>query len=153
MLAMIVAYTESGMMARMHESQITLYGIRNCDTVKKERQYLTEHGVAHQFHDFKLHGVLPQQWDRWAQVLGWEALINRQGSTWRKLDEAVRASAVDANSAMSLLRAHPSAIRRPVVDWGDGDGPRFSVGFQAGAWAQRLLAARQGAAGTQGPVS
>ena len=112
----------------------TLYGIPNCDTVKKARAWLVEHGVAHDFHDFKKHGVPEAALDQWLAQLGWEALVNRKGTTWRQLDEATRASVVDAASAQSLMLANPSAIKRPVVDWGEA----ITVGFDAAVWAERV---------------
>jgi arsenate reductase (glutaredoxin) len=111
----------------------TLYGIPNCDTVKKARAWLTENGVEHSFHDFKKQGVPADQLDRWIAELGWEALVNRKGNTWRGLSEATRAAVVDAASARELMLAHASVIKRPVVAWPKG----HSVGFDAEAWAAR----------------
>ena len=109
---------------------ITLYGIPNCDTVKKARNWLTEHGVEHQFHDFKKQGVPEAALDQWLATLDWEPLVNRKGTTWRKLDEATRATVVDAASARALMLAQPSVIKRPVVQWTHG----VTVGFDAEAW-------------------
>lgn len=111
-----------------------LYGIPNCDTVKKARAWLTEHGVAHAFHDFKKQGVPEAALDHWLAALGWEVLLNRKGTTWRKLDEASRASVTDAASARALMLAQPSVIKRPVVQWPNG----VTVGFDATAWSARL---------------
>ncbi len=111
----------------------TLYGIPNCDTVKKARTWLEGHGVAHAFHDFRKAGV-PPQLDAWIAALGWEAVLNRKGTTWRKLDPAQQAAVRDAASAAALLRAQPSAIKRPVVEWDDGS---VTVGFAPGDWAAR----------------
>ena len=116
---------------------IILYGIVNCDTVKKARAWLVEHKQDCTFHDFKKQGVPPQQLALWAQAIGWEKLLNRKGSTWRKLDVAAQAGVIDANSAQSLMQACPSVIKRPVVDWGDG----ITVGFDAAVWSQRIAAA------------
>ncbi|WP_341902388.1 arsenate reductase [Polaromonas sp. YR568] len=113
---------------------ITVYGIPNCDTVKKARAWLTAQGQAHGFHDFKKAGVPPAELAQWADAVGWEKLLNRQGTTWRKLDAATQASVTDSASAQALMLAQPSVIKRPVVDW----GPGFSVGFDATAWADRL---------------
>ena len=104
-----------------------LYGIPNCDTVKKARAWLTEHGVAHEFHDFKKAGVPADHMQAWMKAVGWEKLLNRAGTTWRKLDEATQASAVDAASAAALMQAQASVIKRPVVEWADG---RITVGFK-----------------------
>lgn len=114
---------------------IQVYGIPHCDTVKKARAWLTEHGTEHRFHDFKRDGVPAAELDRWLAELGWERLLNRAGTTWRRLDDSTRAVVVDAPSARALMLAQPSVIKRPVVRWADG---RVSVGFQAGDWAQRL---------------
>ena len=111
-----------------------VYGIPNCDTVKKARAWLTEHGVAHRFHDFKRDGVPAAELDRWLAELGWERLLNRAGTTWRRLDDSTRAAVVDAASARDLMLAQPSVIKRPVVRWADG---RASVGFKAEDWAAR----------------
>lgn len=103
-----------------------LYGITNCDTVKRARAWLEDRGVEHLFHDFKKGGVPPRHMDRWIERLGWEALLNRQGTTWRKLDEASKAAVTDAASAHAAMLAHASLIRRPVVEWPNGD---ITVGF------------------------
>jgi arsenate reductase (glutaredoxin) len=113
---------------------ITLYGIPNCDTVKKARQWLTDAGRAHQFHDLKKAGVPADGLRAWVAAAGWERLVNRQGTTWRKLDPAVQAAVVDAESAMALMQTQASVIKRPVVVWDDG---RISVGFSAADWAGR----------------
>lgn len=109
---------------------ITVHGIPNCDTVKKARAWLADHGVDHAFHDFKKQGV-PPQLDRWIEEVGWEKLVNRQGTTWRKLDAAAQAQVRDAASAKALMLAQPSVIKRPVVEW----GPKTTVGFDPAAWA------------------
>lgn len=113
----------------------TLYGIPNCDTVKKARAWLTEHGVEHSFHDFKKQGVPEAALDRWLAAAGWDTVINRKGTTWRQLDETTRADVTDAASARAVALANPSVIKRPVVQWAGGD---ITVGFDATAWQQRL---------------
>ena len=112
-----------------------LHGIPNCDTVKRARAWLAEQGVDYRFHDFKKAGVPAEALARWAEVVGWEKLLNRQGTTWRKLDEAEKAAVLDAASALRLMQAQASVIKRPVVDWGNG---AVTVGFDAADWAQRL---------------
>ncbi len=99
---------------------ITLYGIPNCDTVKKARAFLKDRGVACDFVDFKKASVPAGKLAVWMAAVGWERLLNRQGSTWRQLPEAVKASVVDADSAAAVMVAHPSCIKRPVVEWGAG---------------------------------
>jgi arsenate reductase (glutaredoxin) len=118
---------------------ITLFGISNCDTVKKARAWLTEHGVDYQFHDFKKQGVPPERLDTWLAAVGWEKLLNRQGTTWRKLDAATQATAIDAESAANLLILNVSLIKRPVVEWADSPAAAdISVGFDADNWAKRV---------------
>lgn len=109
-----------------------LYGIANCDTVKRARAWLAERGEAHQFHDFKKAGVPAAGLAAWVAALGWEPLLNRRGSTWRRLDAATQAAVLDSVSASALMRAQPSVIKRPVVEWSDGS---VSVGFDAERWA------------------
>ena len=113
---------------------IILYGIPNCDTVKKARAWLTGQGLAYSFHDFKKAGVPPERLAAWEDALGWQKLLNRQGTTWRKLDAAVQSGVTDAASAQALMRAQPSVINRPVVEWGHDT----SVGFDAEAWSARI---------------
>jgi Spx/MgsR family transcriptional regulator len=112
---------------------VTLYGIPNCDTVKKARAFLAERGVAHTFHDYKKQGVPVEALDRWIAELGWEALVNRRGTTWRQLDPARQARVVDAASAKALMLEAPSLIRRPVVE----NGSALHVGFDAAEWSRR----------------
>ena len=114
---------------------IRVYGIPNCDTVKKARAWLTQQGLDYEFHDFKKQGVSAEKLSAWMQTLGWEKLTNRQGTTWRKLDAALQASVIDAASAAQVLQTHVSAIKRPVVEWADG---RTTVGFKAEDWAAAL---------------
>ena len=116
-------------------SVAVLHGIPNCDTVKRARAWLAEQGVDYRFHDFKKAGVPAEALARWAEVVGWEKLLNRQGTTWRKLPEAEKAAVLDAASASRLMQAQASVIKRPVVDWGDGT---VTVGFDAADWAQRV---------------
>lgn len=114
-----------------------LYGIPNCDTVKKARTWLDTHQLAYQFHDFKKSGVPAEALDAWVKAVGWEKLVNRKGNTWRKLDAATQAGVVDAASAKALILAQPSVVKRPVVDWGAKAGQDTTVGFDAEAWQSR----------------
>jgi Spx/MgsR family transcriptional regulator len=119
----------------MSTQPITLYGIRNCDTVKKARQWLEDRHMAYTFHDFKTQGVPPERLDHWLAQAGWETLLNRKGTTWRKLDPARQAMVNDAASALALMLEQPSVIRRPVLVRGEA----LRVGFDADEWA-RLFA-------------
>lgn len=114
----------------------TLYGIPNCDTVKRARAWLAEHGVAHTFVDFKKGGVPPERLDHWIARAGWETLVNRKGTTWRGLADAERASVADAASACALMLRAPSVIKRPVVEW---DGGGLTVGFDTEAFAKAAV--------------
>lgn len=122
------------MMAAMDKPVTSLYGIRNCDTVKRARQWLDAQQYPYTYHDFKLQGVPEAALDRWLASVGWETLLNRQGTTWRKLDDATKAGVVDARSARAVMLATPSVIKRPVVDWPEGT----TVGFKPQDWSARL---------------
>lgn len=112
----------------------TLYGITNCDTVKKARAWLQAHDRDVAFHDFKKSGVPAERLDAWLAAVGWERLVNRKGTTWRKLDDARRDPVVDTPSAKRLMLAESSVIKRPVVEWADGS---VTVGFDPQDWAAR----------------
>ena len=114
---------------------ITVYGIPNCDTVKKARAWLADHGIAYAFHDYKKQGVPLARLDDWMRQLGWEALLNRKGTTWRKLDAERQASIQDAASARDLMVTQPSVIRRPVLEHPGG----VLVGFDADEWGRLLV--------------
>jgi Spx/MgsR family transcriptional regulator len=111
---------------------VVVYGIANCDTVKKGRAWLAQRRMDHLFHDYKKQGVPPARLDAWIEAVGWEALVNRRGTTWRKLDAATQAGVVDAASARKLMLANASVIRRPVIE---RDGRILAVGFDAKAMA------------------
>jgi len=114
---------------------MVIYGIPNCDTVRRARAWLAEHGVAHRFHDFKKAGVPEERLDSWLAAAGWERLLNRQGTAWRQLGDAERAAVVDAGSARRVMLAHSSTVKRPVAEWDDGV---TTVGFHADDWQRRL---------------
>ena len=117
-----------------HGKAITLYGIANCDTVKRARAWLAAKAIEARFHDFRKDGVPEARLDAWLDALGWETLLNRRGTTWRRLDEAQRAGVTDTASARHVMVAQPSVIKRPVVEW---DGGEITVGFDADAWLHR----------------
>ena len=115
----------------MSKTTITVYGIPNCDSVKKARVWLSNHGVDYIFHDFKKQGVPPEAVDLWLKQVSWEVLVNRKGTTWRKLDPALQASVTDDASARALMLAHASVVKRPVVV----KGQTVIVGVNPDAWA------------------
>lgn len=111
-------------------NSITLYGIANCDTVKKSRAWFEAQGKAYRFHDFKKEGVSPELLRQWLKQVDWPVLVNTRGTTWRQLSEAQKSAVKDADSAMALMLAHSSVIKRPVVSQGE----RLSVGFVPDQW-------------------
>lgn len=113
-----------------------LYGIRNCDTVRKARAWLEGRGVDYEFHDYRLAGIDEARLRGWAAELGWERLLNRAGTTFRALPDADRAG-LDEDKAVALMLTSPSMIKRPVLDLGD----RRLLGFDAAAWAAAIPAA------------
>ncbi len=108
----------------------TLYGIPNCDTVKKVRVWLDQHGVAFDFHDYKKAGIDRARLDGWVAEHGWETVLNRAGTTFRALPEADK-TGIDSGKAVDLMLAQPSMIKRPVLDLGD----RTLVGFKPDLYA------------------
>ncbi|HEY0201566.1 MAG TPA: ArsC family reductase [Burkholderiaceae bacterium] len=120
----------------MSTPTITVYGIPNCQTVKKSRTWLDAHGLAYVFHDFKKQGVPADRLPGWIAAAGWEKLVNRQGTTWRKLDPATQTAVHDAASASALMQAQPSVIKRPVIEWPPGGmAAAITVGFDEERWA------------------
>lgn len=113
---------------------VAVYGIPNCDTVKKARTWLDANGINYAFHDYKKEGADPARLAKWAEAVGWELLLNRAGTTFRKLDEADKAD-IDAAKALALMAAQPSLIKRPVVEYRGG----LLVGFKPDLWAAALL--------------
>ena len=111
-----------------------MYGIKNCDTIRKARAWLQARGIPYDFHDYKLAGIDEARLRAWVAELGWEKLLNRAGTTFRKLPEADR-QGLDADKAVALMLAQPTMIRRPVLDLGD----RRLVGFSQAAWDDALL--------------
>jgi Spx/MgsR family transcriptional regulator len=110
---------------------VTVYGIPNCDTVKKARQWLDARGVAHAFHDYKKQGADAAKIAGWAEQAGWEKVLNRAGTTLRKLPEAEK-EGLDTAKAVRVMAANPSAIKRPVVEHPGG----LLVGFKESEWEQ-----------------
>ncbi|AZI38346.1 hypothetical protein NT2_01_02470 [Caenibius tardaugens NBRC 16725] len=112
---------------------VTLYGIPNCDTVKKARKWLDAQGIAYTFHDYKKAGADPAKLQSWVDAKGWETVLNRVGTTFRKLPDADR-EGLDAAKAVALMAVHTSTIKRPVVEYPGG----LLVGFKEPEWAAAL---------------
>ena len=108
---------------------LTMYGIKNCDTIKKARAWLEARGIAYDFHDYKAAGIDEPRLRAWAAELGWERLLNRAGTTFRKLPDADKEE-LDEDKAVALMLAQPSMIKRPVLDLGG----RRLTGFDAASW-------------------
>jgi arsenate reductase (glutaredoxin) len=113
---------------------ITIYGIKNCDTMKKARAWLDKHGVTYAFHDYKTQGIARDQLGRWEKKVGWETLLNRAGTTFRKLPDKDKAG-ITAARALSLMLDQPSMIKRPVLELGGG---KLLVGFSPDLYACSL---------------
>jgi arsenate reductase len=115
---------------------ITLYGIPNCDQVKKARTWLAAHGHVHVFHDFKKAGITQSLIEGWLRKLSWEVLVNRKGTTWRALPDARKAAIIDVRSATALMLESPSIVKRPVLVVGDSVPVAVHVGFSDEAYQQ-----------------
>ena len=114
---------------------ITIYGIKNCDAMKRARAWLESHGIPYHFHDYKTAGIAKDKLKGWSDKLGWEALLNRAGTTFRKLPDADK-QGLNEKKALSLMLAQPSMIKRPVLE---ADG-KLLVGFSPGAYAKDVKA-------------
>ena len=112
---------------------IIIYGIKNCDTMKKARAWLDGHGVTYGFHDYKTAGIAKDKLKQWSEALGWETLLNRAGTTFRKLPDADK-EGLNEKRALALMLAQPSMIKRPVLDLGD----RLLVGFKPEIYAREV---------------
>jgi arsenate reductase len=111
----------------------TIYGIKNCDTMKKARAWLDGHGVAYEFHDYKTAGVAKDKLKHWSDELGWEVLLNRAGTTFRKLPDADK-EGLNERKALALMLAQPSMIKRPVLELGG----KLLVGFKPEIYAKEI---------------
>ncbi|MEW6768294.1 MAG: ArsC family reductase [Pseudomonadota bacterium] len=112
---------------------ITIYGIKNCDTMKKARAWLDKRGVAYSFHDYKTEGIDKAHLEKWAKQAGWETLLNRAGTTFRKLPDKDKAN-ITGKKALALMLAQPSMIKRPVLE----AGKKLLVGFKEDEYAKEL---------------
>ena len=113
---------------------MTLYGISNCDTIKKARKWLDANDIEYQFHNYRKDGLEAKQLKQWTKELGWETLLNRRGTTWRKLPESDR-EAINEKSAIALMLEHPAMIKRPLLD----TGKTRVVGFREEEYSELFL--------------
>jgi arsenate reductase (glutaredoxin) len=121
---------------------ITIYGIKNCDTMKKARAWLDGHGVAYDFHDYKTAGIAKDKLKRWSDEVGWETLLNRAGTTFKKLPDADK-EGLNERKALALMEAQPSMIKRPVLDLGG----KLLVGFKEEVYAREVASKARGRKG------
>jgi arsenate reductase (glutaredoxin) len=122
---------------------ITIYGIKNCDTMKKARAWLDKHGVAYEFHDYKTAGIDRERLEGWARAVGWETLLNRAGTTFRKVPDKDKAS-ITEKKAIALMLDQPTMIKRPVLDVKG----KLIVGFKPETYDQALGSGREFVTGT-----
>jgi len=115
------------------ENTLTMYGIKNCDTIKKARKYLEANNTDYQFHDYRTDGLDAALLGQFIAVLGWEPLLNTRGTTWRKLDEATREAVIHAATAQELMLAMPAIIKRPLLCAADGS---MLLGFSGATYQQ-----------------
>lgn len=115
---------------------VTMYGIANCDTIRKARRWLDENGIEYRFHDYRKDGIDTAQLQAWSAEFGWEKLLNRRGTTWRKLSDAER-EGLNRERAIALLLKYPAMIKRPLLD----TGSQRLLGFAAEDYQKLLLPA------------
>lgn len=111
-----------------------VYGIPNCNTVKKAIDWLKANDIPFEFHDYKKKGISPEKLKQWADGHGWEALLNRKGTTWRQLPDEIKLSVDNEEAALELMREKTSVIKRPVIEHGD----LFLIGFDEEVYASQL---------------
>lgn len=116
---------------------VTVYGIPNCSTIKQARAWLEARGIAYAFHDYKKAGADPVKLAEWCDAAGWEKVLNRAGTTYRKFPDADKADLTEVR-AVALMAANPSAIKRPVVEHPAKDGSNLLVGFKPDEWERAL---------------
>ena len=116
-------------------SVIKLFGIKNCDAVKKARAWLDHHGIAYEFVDFKKTPPSADQIARWCHALGVNVVFNRRGTTWKKLSASEQSGADSESGAIAIMATHPSAIKRPIIE----TGSNYLIGFDAAAYQSRFL--------------
>lgn len=112
-----------------------IYGIKNCDTVKKAVNWLKANNKSYEFHDYKKEGITAEKLQSWSSQVGWENLLNRRGTTWRKLDEETRNAVTDETQAVGVMLSHTSIIKRPVIE---KEGKVLMLGFDEANYSSRL---------------
>ena len=112
---------------------VILHGIKNCDTIKKARRWLESHQIDYQFHDYRVEGINAEMMHKFADELGWQALLNTRGTTWRKLDESLRNSIDNADAAAALMLEMPAIIKRPLLC---APGRPMLLGFSEASYQQ-----------------
>lgn len=115
---------------------MTVYGIKNCNTVKSALDWLKKKNVDFDFHDYKTKGVTPEKLKAWSKQVGWESLVNRKGTTWRQLDEETKAKVTDESSAIALMQEKTSVIKRPLLE---ENGKVITLGFDEETYKKLLL--------------
>ena len=118
----------------MARSGVWIYGIKNCDQVRKARKFLANNDIAYEFHDFRADGLTGEMLDQWLSHVPWDSLLNRRGTTWRKMEESARQAVVDQQSARDVMLAEPTLIKRPVMTVGDD----VLVGFSESVYQRTL---------------
>lgn len=124
----LTLFNEEIYMSNTPTSPYIMYGIKNCDTIKKARRYLEDNGVNYQFHDYRVDGISDELLSTFLENIDWETLVNKRGTTWRKLTDAEKSAVTDAASAKKVLLTEPAMIKRPVLVSADH---RYLVGFNA----------------------
>jgi len=132
-IKIVGTWTSAAYSGKDEMTVITIYGIKNCDTMKKARAWLDSHGVAYDFHDYKTAGIAKDKLKGWSDELGWETLLNRAGTTFRKLPDGDK-EGLNERKALALMLAQPSMIKRPVLDLGG----KLLVGFKPELYAKEV---------------
>lgn len=116
---------------------MTVYGIKNCNTVKSALDWLKKHKIDFEFHDYKAKGITDAKLKEWSKQVGWESLVNKRGTTWRQLDEKVQAKITNESAAVALMKEKTSVIKRPLIE---KNGKVLVLGFDEAAYASKLKA-------------
>lgn len=115
---------------------MTVYGIKNCNTVKSALDWLKKKNVPFEFHDYKTKGVTPEKLKQWSKQVGWESLVNKKGTTWRQLDDATKDNVTNEDAAIGLMQEKTSVIKRPLLE---ENGKVITLGFDEDAYKKLLL--------------